>query len=121
MILAQGITTSDGTMLCSRHRHDFVTYKDKNGKTYMVDGGTDYLRMSGHGDEYIWYVTDDDHYEVIRQFVGRNGKKGFTPLAKMSNDYLLASVGYAKKHNQELTWLLLEVAFRLKWTIYIPE
>ncbi len=38
--------TPDGTDIVSRHRHDYVTYKDANGETYMVDGGLAYLRRS---------------------------------------------------------------------------
>ncbi|WP_198160174.1 hypothetical protein [Photobacterium sp. J15] len=39
-------TTPDSTILISRHRHDYVTHINANGETYMVDGGTDYLRRN---------------------------------------------------------------------------
>jgi hypothetical protein len=38
-IVANRIRTPDGTILESKHRHDYVTYTDANGKQYMVDGG----------------------------------------------------------------------------------
>lgn len=38
-ILVNAIRTPDGTLLHSKHRHDCVIYKDKNGKEYGVDGG----------------------------------------------------------------------------------
>lgn len=50
-LLVNGMQTPDGTKLYSRHRHDYVTYFDKvTGKKYMVDGGLDYCRRSGHED-----------------------------------------------------------------------
>ncbi len=43
-ILLNRIRTPDGTVLTSWSRHDFKTYEDANGHTYMVDGGLDYIR-----------------------------------------------------------------------------
>lgn len=45
-IILNQIRTPDGTILKSMHRHDYVTYVDKNGHEYMVDGGSDYLRRN---------------------------------------------------------------------------
>lgn len=45
-IILNQIRTPDGTILKSMHRHDYVTYIDKNGHEYMVDGGSDYLRRN---------------------------------------------------------------------------
>lgn len=49
-ILKNAIKTPDGTIIESKHRHDFVSYTDKNGKYYAVDGGLDYLRRLGDND-----------------------------------------------------------------------
>lgn len=45
-IILNQIQTPDGTILRSMHRHDYVEYTDMNGLTYMVDGGSEYLRRS---------------------------------------------------------------------------
>lgn len=37
-----GIQTSDGEVIISRYRHDYVTKED-----YMIDGGRDYVRSTG--------------------------------------------------------------------------
>jgi hypothetical protein len=43
-LIINSIITPDGTVLESRHKHDFNSYKDKNGLTFSVDGGNAYLR-----------------------------------------------------------------------------
>lgn len=83
-IVANCIRTPDGTILCSRHVHDYATYLDKNGYTYMVDGGRDYLRRNivdeAPAEELSVYA--DDPHEVIRERFdwGTRGKDGKSPL-----------------------------------------
>lgn len=43
------IRTPDGTVITSRHRHDFQQYTDKNTKTYAVDGGLEYIKVMYEG------------------------------------------------------------------------
>jgi hypothetical protein len=46
-VIASRIQTPDGTILWSRHTHDYVAYEDKKtGEVYMLDGGTDYMKTS---------------------------------------------------------------------------
>ena len=52
-ILNSRMRTPDGTILESKHRHDYVTHTDANGKEYMLDGGLDYVRCSANGDEEL--------------------------------------------------------------------
>jgi hypothetical protein len=83
-ILKNSLRTPDGTEIVSNHRHDYVTHVDKNGKTYMVDGGRDYLRRSAHGDEVdtseFW--TPDTPHSKLRELLhwGTRGRDGKQPL-----------------------------------------
>jgi len=67
-IVYSGLRTPDGTLLESRHVHDYVSHIDEtNGKEYMLDGGLDYVRCSVNGDEELITLTMDDDHEEIRQ------------------------------------------------------
>jgi len=81
-LIRNSIITPDGTVLQSKSRHDYVTYTDKNGKEYMVDGGLDYCRCSAHGDEINNCLYDDESHEVQREVLkwGTYGKSGTEPL-----------------------------------------
>ena len=106
-IILNQIETPDGTVLKSMHVHDYVTYTDKNGRLYMVDGGNEYLRRNVHRTELsAWMKTkvfllkligktwkdplefkeisiySDAPFEVIRENFhrGGRGKDGRQPL-----------------------------------------
>ena len=96
-IVANRIRTPDGTILQSMHRHDYVTYVDKNGKEYMVDGGLDYLRRNVHDDapaEELSVYSDAPHAEIREVFCwGTRGKDGkqplkFVPLKSLTTDHI---------------------------------
>lgn len=82
-LVHNALQTPDGTIIESRHRHDYKLYTDANGKTYMIDGGLDYVRCSVHGDENNMCVWDDDPYDKIREAVdwGTYGINGDQPLS----------------------------------------
>ena len=120
-IVANRIRTPDGTILESKHRHDYVSYVDKNGKEYMVDGGTDYLRRNVHEDapyEELTVYADAPH-AVIREVFkwGTRGKDGkqplkFVTLKDMTTDHIEAILetqnlpGYMRKiFSDELDFL----------------
>ena len=91
------LETPDGTILQSRSRHDYRQHLDANGKTYMLDGGLDYVRCSAHGDEIHHCVWDDDPFDKIREALewGSYGSKGDQPLTykklcDMSTDHIEA-------------------------------
>lgn len=81
-MLSNRMRTPDGTILESKHRHDYVTHLDANGKEYMLDGGLDYVRSSANGDEQYLTICSDDPHEDIRRVVkwGTYGKNGDEPL-----------------------------------------
>ena len=98
-LLKNAIRTPDGTVLESRSRHDYKSYKDANGKTYMVDGGLDYCRRSAHGDEIDLCIYDDGDHNTRRHNLtwGSYGPKGDQPLtistiAEMSTAHLQAVI-----------------------------
>ena len=91
------LETPDGTILQSRHRHDYQEYTDANGKNYMIDGGLSYVRCSAHGDEIHHHVWDDDPFDKVREAMewGSRGPNGDQPLTykklcDMSTDHIEA-------------------------------
>lgn len=100
-IICNRIRTPDGTILESKHRHDYVTYVDANGHTYMVDGGKDYLRRNLVQEapyEELSVYSDAPH-EVIRETMrwGTRGVNGDQPiryvlLKDMTVDHIQACI-----------------------------
>ena len=106
-IVYNSIITPDGTTLVSRHRHDYVVYTDKNGLEYMIDGGNDYLRRGENKDAIENSLYSDAPFEEIRKVYcrGGRGKDGkqpltWTPLCKMSDEWLEAAFQYNLKGGQ---------------------
>lgn len=102
-IILNQIKTPDGTILRSMHRHDYVTYADKNGLQYMVDGGNEYLRRNRHDDAPYEELTvyEDAPFEVIRENFhrggrGKDGRQPLTwvPMSEMSDAWLKACIIY---------------------------
>lgn len=119
MIIRNALRTPDGTVICSRSRHDYVTHTDANGKTYMVDGGFDYVRCSAHDDQEMLMVTLDQPHEQVREALewGTRGPLGTEPLrlvklCDMSTDHIQACLDnvpnmleqFRIAMQQELTW-----------------
>jgi hypothetical protein len=84
-IVCNRIRTPDGTVIYSRHRHDYVCHVDDNGFEYVVDGGLDYLKRARSDRapsavEMSVYSTDP--HEVIREAFawGSRGIKGDQPV-----------------------------------------
>jgi hypothetical protein len=107
-IILNRIKTPDGTILTSRHVHDFVCHVDTNGKRYCVDGGRDYLKRSFETDDYEdLSIYSDAPFEVIREnfYRGGHGKGGneplkWTPMNKMSDEWLANCIIYNEKGGQ---------------------
>ena len=121
-IVANRIRTPDGTVLHSRHHHDYVTYTDNNGLEYMVDGGLEYLRRTIHEDHPYTEISvfEDDPFDLIRRAFawGTRGKDGKQPLqwkllADLDDDHIEAIL-----ETQDLRPMMLKL-FKLEqqWRI----
>lgn len=96
--------TPDGTLLISKHTHDFVSYKDANGEEYFVDGGNEYCRMSMNDIPMTSEcVYADDDFEKVRLSLLRGtfgvDKKGgehriWLPMYKMSDSHICNTITY---------------------------
>ena len=79
-ILVSKMICLDGTVLNSRHRHDYQEHTDINGKYFFIDGGFAYVRHSGNG-ELLTITTEDPHSKIREHFSwGSRGKLGDEPL-----------------------------------------
>lgn len=131
-ILVNQIRTPDGTLLVSRHVHDYVQHTDKNGQYYAVDGGNYYLKRSFDIDDYEELsITEADPFEKIRQHVSRGGrgKDGkqplkWVPICEMSNDWVKAVIDYEKEHrpkNMYIKYFEQELEYRKENDIFVAD
>ena len=131
IMVVNRIQTPDGTILISKHTHDFVSHEDKNGEVYFVDGGMDYQRTTLNKEpakdlRLYW----DDPYEEIRKLVFRgtfdeNGERVWKPICELSNKHLANIVKYNKfyGHNGTLHDKLIkrEIKYRKENGILIED
>jgi len=130
-LVVNKIKTPDGTILYSRSVHDYKTYLDKNGSTYMVDGGISYLRRNLNREPYeelSLYV--EDPISTIRESYewGTFGKdpdyKEYTwvKLKNLSNNHIEAILD-TQRHLPTRIYNLFkrELDFRLEEGYYVDE
>jgi len=83
-LVRQALQTPDGTIIESRHRHDYVSHLDAvTGETYMVDGGLEYMRRTVNKvPAKELSVSLEDGIEAVREAItwGTRGKNGDEPL-----------------------------------------
>jgi hypothetical protein len=113
-LVYNAIRTPDGTLLESTSRHDYKEHVDRDGKTYMVDGGLSYARRNSGNYEELSLRYGDSHADIREVFTwGTYGPKGDQPfthvlLKNMSEGHLNALIaeGYymAPVMQDELTW-----------------
>lgn len=121
-LIHNSIQTPDGTILTSKHRHDFVCHLDKNGEEYQIDGGLDYQRGSVNTiPARDLSVYDDEPHKIIREYLERGsyGKEfdqslKYIKLKNMTDDHLEAVIKYEeenrpsnrflKHYKEELEW-----------------
>ena len=90
--------TPDGTILHSRHRHDYQEHYDSISKEwYILDGGNDYQRCSINTvpPEDLTLYADDPHEKIREVFVWKSYGKNFsqpegvyTLLKDLTDDHL---------------------------------
>ena len=133
-IISNRIRTPDGTILVSNHVHDYVTYTDKNGLEYMVDGGNDYLRRNTHKEapyEELSIYSDAPFEEIRKVYCrggrGKDNKQPLTwvPLEEMNDEWLAACIIYNEKRGMGEGFAnemyKTEQAYRKINAITIPE
>ena len=120
-LIYSAMRTPDGTLLESRHRHDYVTHIDANGEEYMLDGGKDYIRCSINKEEpeFISIYDDEDH-AIIREYFtwGTYGKDGteelrYITIAEMTDGHVQAIVDTQTHLSEHIMKLFIdELEFR---------
>jgi hypothetical protein len=100
-LIANKWKTPDGTILWSKHRHDYVCHLDLNGEYYFVDGGNEYVRMSVNKEKLINLCEyDNGTFECHRNNVcwGRNYDSNlkllpqteYIPIKDLTDDHIWA-------------------------------
>ena len=128
-IVVNRIKTPDGTILTSRHVHDYVTYLDNNGEEYMVDGGHQYLRRNVNIEPFTELsIFSDAPFEVIRQnwewgTYGKNSDQplSFVKLSDMSDAHVNALLGERYVPEYIRDFLFDEMAYRHENKITIKD
>jgi hypothetical protein len=115
--------TPDGTILISKHRHDYVEYTDKNGDYYMIDGGNDYVRKSVNKKEMKnLCIYSDGSFETDRfllwgvnydKNMKRLPKTEFVPIKDLNTDHIWAILLTLPNMNKEYRKVMEEeILFR---------
>ena len=128
-LLVNAMITPDGTYLESRHRHDCRTHLDKNGETYMIDGGLDYCRYSVNKEPatLLTVCTTDPHHHIREHFTwGTYGIDGDQPmklvaLKYLTNNHILNIIEYCKPENAIDKVFHDELKYRFENDIDSPE
>lgn len=113
-LLANRVRTPDGTILHSKHRHDYVAHEEENGDYFAIDGGNDlYRRYIGDYDKLVdvSVYSDSDWNEVREHFLrGTHGVNGDEPLRYVAlkdidDEWLDAIIEYEEEHRPENKFL----------------
>lgn len=115
--------TPDGTIMHSRHRHDYQEHFDAVSKEwYILDGGNSYIRCSVNQvpAEDLTLYADDPHDKIREVFVWKSYGKNFSQpegvytLLKDLTDEHLAAILETQTHLPEyiLEMFENEIQFR---------
>ena len=105
-LIYNAIKTPDGTILNSKNRHDYIQHLDKNGETYINDGGVDYFRRSVNIEPYIDVsLYSDAPHEQIREKISRGGRGKnsdeylkYVLLKDIGDEWLQSMIKYEEEH-----------------------
>ena len=114
-LIYNAIKTPDGTILNSKNRHDYIQHLDKNGETYINDGGVDYFRRSVNIEPYIDVsLYSDAPHEQIREVISRGGRGEnsdeplkYVLLKNIGDEWLQAIIKYEEEHRPTNRFLLI--------------
>ena len=122
-LLLSRMKTPDGTILTSKYVHDYKKHLDKNGDTYMLDGGNEYQRYSVNDEPMEdMSIYSDSPVEEIRKYVTRGtfdkkGNRVFLALEDMTDEHLLNATMYNlqadRKYNIYNKLYLQELIYRI--------
>lgn len=100
-LIKNSIRTPDGTILESRHIHDFRSHRDTfNNELYFTDGGTECIRRSVNVEPYEdLSLYSDSPFEILRENItwGTYGKNGdeelqYKSISNMSTNHINAII-----------------------------
>ena len=131
-MIANRIQTPDGTILWSRHRHDYIEYDDANGERYMLDGGPDILcwrSIVNKEPAKSLQVFSDAPFEEIRQVMLRETKDKdrdeiWIPLCKMTDLHLVGVLDYNENmgiHSKYDQFIEKEIEYRKEHNTHITD
>lgn len=131
-LVVSRMKTPDGTILVSRHVHDFVSHKDKKtGEVYILDGGRDYRRESVNsipGEDVSIY--SDAPFEEIRENLCRgtfdkNGNRIWKPICELTDSHLQNILEYNIDRGLDdsdfSSYIREEIQYRYVHGITIPD
>ena len=138
-LIANRWRTPDGTILWSKHRHDYVSHDDKNGEFYFVDGGNDYVRMTQNKEPMVSEcVYADDDFSKVREvmFRGTFAKdvetgemmRAWVPISRMSDAHLcncildnIKAEGSLDRYEVNTHMYVKELLYRYSKGISMPD
>lgn len=113
LIFYNAIQCPDGTIIESKHRHDFVSHLQEDGREYFVDGGKVYLRRGYTDLEYTELaVTSTSPHKLIREhFVwgssldkdGNEIEPIVRKLKELDDDHIVALIEWTSDRYHPLT------------------
>jgi len=92
-LLVNKIKCPDGTVLQSKHCHDFQMHTQEDGREYFVDGGLEYQRVGFSDEDFedLTCYTDDPHEKIRECFewtsvLDENGERLEEPTTRLLKD-----------------------------------